>query len=56
MQASETAVDLRNRILQHIASQPLAELADVQIVRSREDFNRMMPPFVTAFLKYALSP
>jgi hypothetical protein len=55
MQAREIAVDLRNRILRHIASEPVAELADARIVRSRADFNRMMPSFVTAFLEYSLA-
>jgi hypothetical protein len=55
MQASDNAVDLRDRILRHIARDPMAELANVRIVRSHADFDPMMPLYVTAFLEYALA-
>jgi 8-oxo-dGTP pyrophosphatase MutT (NUDIX family) len=55
MQAGEAAVDLRQRILAHIATERAPELADVRIVRGRQDLDRNMPSFVTAFLEHVLA-
>jgi 8-oxo-dGTP pyrophosphatase MutT (NUDIX family) len=55
LQARMAAVDLRARILAHIARDPSPELADIRIVRRRADFDPMMPPFVTAYLEHALA-
>jgi 8-oxo-dGTP pyrophosphatase MutT (NUDIX family) len=55
LQADEVAVDLRERILQHIATDGASELANVRIVRSRVDLDQKMPSFVTAFLEHALA-
>ena len=43
---------MRERILNHLASEATPELADIRIVRSRRDYDPMMPPFVTAFLDH----
>src|SRR5262245_53867918 len=45
LQADEAAVDLRGRILSHLASERAPELADIRIVRSPADFDPMMPEF-----------
>jgi 8-oxo-dGTP pyrophosphatase MutT (NUDIX family) len=50
LQAREPAATLRQRILDYLAREPAPELADIRIVRSRRDFDPMMPRFVTAFL------
>jgi 8-oxo-dGTP pyrophosphatase MutT (NUDIX family) len=50
LQAHEPADALRERILQHLARETTPELADIRIVRSRRDFDPMMPRFVTMFL------
>jgi 8-oxo-dGTP pyrophosphatase MutT (NUDIX family) len=52
LRAPETAADLRERILAHLAREPQPELADIRIVRGPADFDPMMPPFVTAFLRH----
>jgi 8-oxo-dGTP pyrophosphatase MutT (NUDIX family) len=54
MQASETAGNLRNRILEHLAKQPMPELTDVRIVRTKTDYDPMMPAFITGFLDQML--
>jgi hypothetical protein len=54
LQAREVAVDLRARMLDHIAREEKPELADIRIVRSTADFDPMMPTFVTAYLEHAL--
>jgi 8-oxo-dGTP pyrophosphatase MutT (NUDIX family) len=41
---------LRQRILEYLARETTPELADIRIVRSRRDFDPMMPRFVTTFL------
>ncbi len=53
LKARQTAVDLRARILDHLARAREPELSDIRIVRSERDFDPMMPPFVTAYLRYA---
>ncbi|MBX9775501.1 MAG: NUDIX hydrolase [Xanthobacteraceae bacterium] len=50
LRARDTAEALRQRILRHLAREVAPELADVRIVRSRSDFDPMMPRFVTTFL------
>jgi 8-oxo-dGTP pyrophosphatase MutT (NUDIX family) len=55
LRARETAADLRVRILANLAQEPQPELADIRIVRGPADFDPMMPPFVTAFLRHAWS-
>jgi 8-oxo-dGTP pyrophosphatase MutT (NUDIX family) len=50
LHAHEPANRLRQRVLDHIAGEAAPELADIRIVRSRRDFDPMMPRFVTAFL------
>lgn len=55
LRARETAPELRRRILANLAHEPQPELVDVRIVRSPADFDPMMPPFVTAFLRHIWS-
>jgi 8-oxo-dGTP pyrophosphatase MutT (NUDIX family) len=50
LHARETAAALRRRILEHVARQAQPELADVRVVGGPADFDRMMPPYVKAFL------
>ena len=50
--ARETATELRERILRHLASQPQPELADIHIVRAPADLDHRMPAFVSAFLRH----
>jgi len=52
LRARETAGALRTRILANLAAEAQPELADIRIVRGPEDFDPMMPPFVTAFLRH----
>jgi 8-oxo-dGTP pyrophosphatase MutT (NUDIX family) len=53
LQARDSAVELRARILDHLARETEPELADVRIVRGPADFVSQMPAFMTAFLSYA---
>jgi 8-oxo-dGTP pyrophosphatase MutT (NUDIX family) len=55
LRVRETAADLRARILANLAREPEPELTDIRIVRGPADFDPMMPPFVTAFLRHAWS-
>jgi 8-oxo-dGTP pyrophosphatase MutT (NUDIX family) len=50
LRAHDPAEVLRQRILEYLARETTPELADVRIVRSRRDFDPMMPRFVTTFL------
>jgi 8-oxo-dGTP pyrophosphatase MutT (NUDIX family) len=50
LHAHDSAEFLRQRILANLASETAPELADIRIVRSRRDFDPMMPRFVTTFL------
>jgi 8-oxo-dGTP pyrophosphatase MutT (NUDIX family) len=52
LRAQEPAASLRGRILAHVARESQPELADVRVVRGPADFDRMMPPYVTAFLMH----
>ena len=53
--AQQPAVELRARILDHLASESVPELADIRIVRGPSDLDPMMPTFVTAFLHHIWS-
>jgi 8-oxo-dGTP pyrophosphatase MutT (NUDIX family) len=55
LRAREPAADLRARILANLAQEPQPELADIRIVCGPADFDPMMPPFVTAFLRHVWS-
>jgi len=55
LRARETAAALRLRILDHLASETVPELADIRIVRGEGDLDPMMPPFVTSFLRHIWS-
>ena len=55
MRAREPAADLRRRILANLAQDAQPELAGIRIVRGPADFDPMMPPFVTAFLRHVWS-
>ena len=50
LRSPETAEVLRARILAHLARERQPELADIRVVRGRQDFDNAMPRFVTAFL------
>lgn len=50
MRSAETAEALRARVLDHLAHERQPELADIRVVRGRQDFANAMPRFVTAFL------
>jgi 8-oxo-dGTP pyrophosphatase MutT (NUDIX family) len=50
LRSSQTADDLRERMLAHLRHENQPELSDVVIVRSPRDFVPAMPRFVTAFL------
>jgi len=49
------AVDLRARILGHLARERTPEFSDIRILRGRGDLDPKMPVFVTAFLNRAWS-
>jgi hypothetical protein len=55
LRSDETAARLRERILGHLAREREPELADIRIVRTPADFDPMMPPFITAFLRHVWS-
>lgn len=55
VQARENADMLRERILAFIASEPEPELAGVHVVRSVNDLDPKMPPYVVAFLRERLA-
>jgi hypothetical protein len=52
LRSAETASSLRERILAHMRRQAQPELTGVRVVRSPADLDPMMPPYVTAFLRY----
>jgi 8-oxo-dGTP pyrophosphatase MutT (NUDIX family) len=52
LHARESAAELRARILDHLVREREPELADICVVRGRDDLDPRMPPFVTAFLEY----
>jgi hypothetical protein len=51
MQAREDAVALRARILKFLAQQKQPELSDLRIVRSLDDLDSRMLPFIVGFLR-----
>ncbi len=55
LQAPEDAETLAARIRVHLATTPHPELADVVIVRGREDLTPAMPDFVRAYLEAAFA-
>jgi hypothetical protein len=55
LRARQTAAELRTRMLAHLASEEVPELADIRIVRSEADFDPMMPAFVMTFLRHIWS-
>ena len=55
LQARDSAAVLRARIMDYLAREREPELADIRIVRGPADFDPMMPPFVTAFLRHIWS-
>jgi len=50
--ADAPASELQARIRAHIAGEANPELADIRVVRGRQDFDARMPPFVTAYLAH----
>ncbi len=52
LNARQPADVLRAQILQHLAREAQAELADIRIVRGPADLDPAMPPFVSAFLRH----
>ena len=50
MRSPETADVLQARVLDHLARERQPELADIRMVRGRQDFANAMPRFVTTFL------
>ena len=55
VQAREDAISLQVRIRAFLSSQEQPELADIRIVRSIDDLDPRMPPYVAAFLANRLS-
>lgn len=53
LQAHAPAADVCAQIREHIARQPVSELADVYAARGPDDLHPCMPPFVTAFLRWS---
>jgi len=50
LHSKETSAVLRDRILAHLASAQHPELADIRVIRKRQDVDPAMPRFVAAFL------
>jgi 8-oxo-dGTP pyrophosphatase MutT (NUDIX family) len=50
--AARLGADIRD----FLAREPQPELADVRLVRGRDDFDPMMPPFVVAFFEHVWRP
>jgi 8-oxo-dGTP pyrophosphatase MutT (NUDIX family) len=55
LRARETAAELRERALDHLASEKRPELSDIRIVRGPADLDPAMPSFVISFLRHAWS-
>jgi 8-oxo-dGTP pyrophosphatase MutT (NUDIX family) len=55
VQAREDAIALRERILADFARQQAPELSDMHIVRSVDDLDTRMPPYVQAYLSVVLA-
>jgi 8-oxo-dGTP pyrophosphatase MutT (NUDIX family) len=54
LRSGEDSVALRKRVMLHLASEQQPELADIRIIRKRDDLDPAMPRFVTAFLESRL--
>ena len=50
LRSAQTADVLRDRILEHLATETQPELSDIRIVRGPKDYTPAMLPFVTAVL------
>lgn len=48
---TQNGVELRARIMRHLANEHLPEFTDIRIIRSPADFVPTMPSFVTAYLR-----
>jgi len=48
--ARENALELRDRVLRHLAGQAQPEFADIRVVRGGADLDPRMPRFLVAFL------
>src|SRR5262245_24664469 len=55
MRARETAAELRERALDHLASEEQPELSDIRIVHGPSDLDPAIPTFVVALLRHAWS-
>ena len=55
VQARDDAESLRERIRTNIARQQAAELADIHVVRTPDDFDPRMPAYVRAYLAAVLA-
>ena len=55
LRAYANADQLEARVRAHLASEDQPELGDIRIVRSRVDFDPMMPRFILTYLEHAFS-
>jgi hypothetical protein len=55
LHAQATAAELRERALDHLASEKKPELSDIRIVRGPADLDPAMPSFVISFLRHVWS-
>ena len=55
LDVNAAAVDLRARILDHLARETAPEFAEIRILRARDDLDPKMPTFVRTFLDRAWS-
>jgi 8-oxo-dGTP pyrophosphatase MutT (NUDIX family) len=53
--ASESAEDLRTRIVRHLAGEAQPEFSEIRILRGIADVDKDMPPFLRAYLAAAWS-
>ena len=51
LRSNETAIALRGRILEYLASEEKPELSDIRIVRGPGDFDPAMSGYAIAFLR-----
>jgi hypothetical protein len=56
LQARESAEQIRDRVRRHLAREAEPELADIRIVRGREDLVPGIPAYVLDFLAHAWGP
>jgi hypothetical protein len=52
LQAKAPAEELRERIVNFLATQEQPELTDIHIVRGPDDLKDAMPPFMATFLRH----